>query len=111
MNNYIITVFRDVHTMDYYHKICIYDMALLYSRLNTGSEQPVKSLKSPQCGDFLQTLVKKDWRSFACCETEKEKIVLGTSGFAKCVGSDAIERKEYFYETRISETTIYRVAV
>ena len=80
-------------------------------RLNTGSEQPVKSLKSPQCGDFLQTLVKKDWRSFACCETEKEKIVLGTSGFAKCVGSDAIERKEYFYETRISETTIYRVAV
>ena len=80
-------------------------------RLNTGSEQPVKSLKSPQCGDFLQTLVKKDWRSFACCETEKEKIVLGTSGFVRCAGTDAMERKEHFYERRIPETTIYRVAV
>ena len=41
MNHYIITVFRDVHTRDYYHKICIYDMALLYSRLKTGIK-PVK---------------------------------------------------------------------
>ena len=55
--------------------------------------------------------VKKDWRSFACCETEKEKIVLGTSGFAKCAGTDAMERKEHFDEKRIPETTIYRVAV
>ena len=55
--------------------------------------------------------VKKDWRSFACCETEKEKIVLRTSGFAKCAGTDAMERKEHFDEKRIPETTIYRVAV
>ena len=26
MNDYIITVFCDVHTRDYYHKICICDM-------------------------------------------------------------------------------------
>ena len=32
MNHYIIIVFHDVHTRDYYHKICIYDMELLYSR-------------------------------------------------------------------------------
>ena len=55
--------------------------------------------------------MKKDWRSFACCETEKEKIVLGTSGFVRCAGTDAMERKEHFYERRIPETTIYRVAV
>lgn len=55
--------------------------------------------------------MKKDWRSFACFETEKEKIVLGTSGFAKCAGTDAMERKEHFYERRIPETTIYRVVV
>lgn len=91
MNDYIITVFCDVHTRDYYHKICICDMTLLYSRRKAGAELPAVSLKSPQCGDFLPALVKKDWRSFACCETEKEKIVLGTSGFAKCAGSDAME--------------------
>ena len=71
----------------------------------------VESLKSPQCGDFLPAPVKKDWRSFACCETEKEKIVLGTSGFAKCAGTDAMERKEHFYERRIPKTAIYRMAV
>lgn len=60
---------------------------------------------------FLPAPVKKDWRSFACCETEKEKIVLGTSGFVRCAGTDAMERKEHFYERRIPETTIYRVAV
>ena len=92
-------------------KVFIYDMALLYSRLKTGIKTVKKALKSPQCGDFLPAPVKKEWRSFACFETEKEKIVLGTSGFAKCAGSDAMERKEHFYETRISETTIYCVAV
>ena len=60
-------------------------------RRKAGAELPAVSLKSPQCGDFLPALVKKDWRSFACCETEKEKIVLGTNGFAKCAGSDAME--------------------
>ena len=80
-------------------------------RRKAGAELPAKSLKSPQCGDFLPAPVKKDWRSFACCETEKEKIVLGTSGFVKCTGTDAMERKEHFYERRIPETTIHRVAV
>lgn len=80
-------------------------------RRKAGAELPAVSLKSPQCGDFLPAPVKKDWRSFACCETEKEKIVLGTSGFVRCAGTDAMERKEHFYERRIPETTIYRVAV
>lgn len=59
----------------------------------------------------MPALVKKDWRSFACYETEKEKIVLGDSGFAKCAGTDAMERKERFYERRIPKTTIYHMAV
>lgn len=80
-------------------------------RRKAGAELPAESIKSPQCGDFLPAPVKKDWRSFACCETEKEKIVLRTSGFAKCAGTDAMERKEHFDEKRIPETTIYRVAV
>lgn len=80
-------------------------------RRKAGAELPADPLKSPQCGDFLSALVKKDWRSFACCETEKEKIVLGTSDFVRCAGTDAMERKEHFYERRIPETTIYRVAV
>ena len=80
-------------------------------RRKAGAELPAKSLKSPQCGDFLPAPVKKDWRSFACCETEKEKIVLGASGFVRCAGTDAMERKEHFYERRIPKTAIYRVAV
>ena len=39
MNHYIIIVFHDVHTRDYYHKICIYDMELLYSRFNKLPEE------------------------------------------------------------------------
>lgn len=69
--------------------------------MKSRAELPADPLKSPQCGDFLPALVKKDWRSFACCETEKEKIVLGINDFAKCAGFDAIDRKEHFYETRI----------
>lgn len=80
-------------------------------RRKAGAELPAEFLKSPQCGDFLLAPVKKDWRSFACYETEKEKIGLGTSGFVRCAGTDAMERKEHFYERRIPETTIYRVAV
>ena len=80
-------------------------------RWKADAKLPAEFLKSPQCGDFLPALVKKDWRSFACYDTEKEKIVLGDSGFAKCAGTDAMERKERFYERRIPKTTIYRMAV
>ena len=80
-------------------------------RRKADAKLPAESLKSPQCGDFLPAPVKKNWRSFACCETEKEKIGLGASDFAECAGTDAMERKEHFYERRIPETTIYRVAV
>ena len=45
-------------------------------RRKAGAELPAASLKSPQCGDFLPALVKKDWRSFACCEIEKRKDCL-----------------------------------
>ncbi len=45
-------------------------------RLNIGSEQPVKSLKSPQCGDFLQTLVKSGRHWFVAMKTTNAKIPL-----------------------------------
>ena len=103
MNNYIITVFRDVHTRDYYHKICIYDMALLYSRLNTGSEQPVKSLKSPQCGDFLQTLVKGRRHWFVAMKTTNAKIPLEKRRFCTGAGTSSVPKfaKGEQYERRI----------
>ena len=77
------------------------------SRRQTAGRVP----QIPAVRRFFASAGEKDWRSFACCETEKEKIVLGASGFAECAGTDAMERKEHFYERRIPETTIYRVAV
>lgn len=87
MNNYIITVFRDVHTMDYYHKICIYDMALLYSRLKTGIKTVKKALKSPQCGDFLQVLVLRRRCRFVRHRKEKVRVCLENMGFCADVGA------------------------
>ena len=52
-------------------------------RLNTGSEQPVKSLKSPQCGDFLQTLVKSRRHWFVAMKTTNAKIPLEKGDFAQ----------------------------
>ena len=50
------------------------------------------SLKSPQCGDFLQTLVKRWQRSFACYETKKVKNTLEKSNFLADAGTSSLER-------------------
>ena len=98
MNNYIITVFRDVHTRDYYHKICIYDMALLYSRLKTGIKPVKKALKSPQCGDFLQVLVLYRRRRFVRHRKKKAGVCLENMGFFADVGAGI---KEFFWRIKI----------
>ena len=87
MNHYIIIVFHDVHTRDYYHKICIYDMELLYSRLKTGIKTVKKALKSPQCGDFLQVLVLRRRCRFVRHRKEKVRVCLENMGFCADVGA------------------------
>lgn len=61
-------------------------------RLNTGSEQPVKSLKSPQCGDFLQTLVKGRRHWFVAMKTTKAKIPLEKRRFCTGAGTSSVPK-------------------
>lgn len=61
-------------------------------RLNTGSEQPVKSLKSPQCGDFLQTLVKGRRHWFVAMKTTNAKIPLEKRRFCTGAGTSSVPK-------------------
>ena len=61
-------------------------------RLNTGSEQPVKSLKSPQCGDFLQTLVKSGRHWFVAMKTKNRKIPLEKRRFCTGAGTSSVPK-------------------
>ena len=61
-------------------------------RLNTGSEQPVKSLKSPQCGDFLHTLVKGRRHWFVAMKTTNAKIPLEKRRFCTGAGTSSVPK-------------------
>lgn len=61
-------------------------------RLNTGSEQPVKSLKSPQCGDFLQALVKSGRHWFVAMKTTNAKIPLEKRRFCTGAGTSSVPK-------------------
>ena len=61
-------------------------------RLNTGSEQPVKSLKSPQCGDFLQTLVKSGRHWFVAMKRINAKIPLEKRRFCTGAGTSSVPK-------------------
>ena len=59
-------------------------------RLNTGSEPPAKSLKFPQCGDFLQTLAKSKRHWFVTLKRKKGDIPLEKRRFYTGTGASSV---------------------
>ena len=61
-------------------------------RRKAGAELPAESIKSPQCGDFLQALVKGRRHWFVAMKTRNAKIPLEKRRFCTGAGTSTVPK-------------------